>query len=273
MQPIAVWFVLSLTSLLASNKIINTIYYLHERLNGIAKNIVSSSRSDELQYHTNSDVIYLTDAYYLWGIKNKVYFYSESTFNAAAPSIKSSAPATYDLTLAGYTFKDLYPFNGGWIGLFRKDAGTQPLFRVKLYGETFVVTDTIDITLEGETLQGGIFAYDSPFMWVSKGNMLVKVDLRDSSIVYVDPYEFQYWDAKVYTWCNRHIFYDSKTYYIDELTYRDGNVYSTPSPYFLFGANFSKPTSPISFDGTYFYIHPYRWGESSPSMAIAKKVV
>jgi hypothetical protein len=271
MQLVA-WFVMSLASLINSNKIIGTIYYLHEKLNGIAKNTVSSSRSDQLQLHTNTDVIYLTDAHYLWGIKNKVYFYSERTFDATAPAIKSSAPAIYDLTLAGYTFKDLYPFNGGWIGLFRKDAGVQPLFRVKLYDDTFAVTDTIDITLEGEILQGGIFAYDSPFMWVSKGNGLVKVDLRDSSIVFVEPYEFQYWDGKEYTWFNRHIFYDSKTYYFDEMSYRDGNVYSTPSGYFLFGAQFSRPTCPLSFDGTYFYIHQFRWGEAAPSMAIAKKV-
>jgi len=109
-------------------------------------------------------------------------------------------------------------------------------------------------------------------MWVTKGNILVKVDLRDSSIAYVDSYEFQYWDTKVYTWCNRHIFYDSKTYYLDELSYLDGNVYSTPSGYFLAGALAHTPTCPISFDGTYFYIHPFRWGEASPVMAIVKKV-
>jgi hypothetical protein len=270
MQPLAVWFVLTLSSLLGANKVIETIYYLHERLNGIVKNIVSSSRSDELQYHTNSDLIYLTDAQYLWGIKNKIYFYSESTFNAATPLIKSSAPATYDLTLAGYTFKDLYPFNGGWIGLFRKDAATQPLFRVKLYNETFVVTDTIDITLEREILYGGIFAYDYPFVWVVFQGMLVKVDLRDSSIVYEDISEFQYWDGKIYKWFNRHIFYDGTVYYFDEFTYRDGNMYSFRDMGMLIGHPL-KPTAPVSFDGTYFYLHVPING-AIPFAAIAKKV-
>jgi hypothetical protein len=266
-QPLA-WLVLCIVAILNTNKIVDSIYYLHEKLNGISKNIVSSSRSDELQHHINTDIIYLTDATYLWGIKNKIYFYSESTLDLSAPIIKSSAPASYDLTLAGYTFKDLYPFYGGWIAIFRKNAGTQPLFRLKLYNETFVVTDTIDITAELETLYGGIFAYDDPYIWIVKGNGLIKVDTRDSSIALESLHEFQYWNAKEYTWFNRHVSYDGIIYYFDDFTYLDGNIYTMPNYYSLIGSTPLKPTCPISFDGTYFYIHDYRM-----NFAIAKKVV
>jgi len=55
-MQLVVLFSLCLAAISRMSKFIESIYYLHERLNGIAKNKVSSERSDSLQRHTNCEI-------------------------------------------------------------------------------------------------------------------------------------------------------------------------------------------------------------------------
>ncbi len=280
-MQLVVCFALCLAALSKMNKFIDSIYYLHEKLNGIAKNVVSSTRSDSLQRHTNCEILTTKNKRHIWGIVNKVIYYSESTFDESVPIIKNGT-STYDLTTAGYLLKDLYYIKNGWIGLWRKLTTDTP-WRVVEYNATFGVVNTYNLTCDQYTLQGKIYTYNYPYLWVTyshqqespygtpSGFFFTKIDLRDSSIVYENMSEFQYYDGTIYTWFNRHVLLGTKLYFFDELSYNKIGAYD------ILNNSYGMEHHKVQYDGTYFYIL-YTYSATpatvaaTPDCVVAKKV-
>lgn len=268
MQPIVI-FALCVSALSRIKKFIDSIYYLHEKLNSIVKNIVSSSRSDQLQKHSNCEILTCKNKQYIWGVVNKDIYYSESPFSEAIPIVKNNT-STYDLTIPGYVLKDLYQIKDGWVGLWRKLTTTTP-WRVIVYDSAFTPTATYDLTCDQYSLQGRIWTYNAPYIWITysttssesgyTSGYFTKVNLTDSSITFEDRSIFQYYDSKQYSWFRKHVIIDGTVYYFDELSFNHRWLSS------YIGAI----KRPVMYDGTYVYIlHAYGY---NPDIIVAKKVV